>query len=542
VRKLAFLFVVAAGSLFVAAPAFASTPQAITMTPSAFPESEGSDAVVAADFNHDGRVDIAIVARPASEVLVRFANGDGTFGAPTAYPVPAGPFRIVLGDFNQDGQPDLVVLSGTADDVSLLLGNGDGTFQPAVSRSLAAGNSPACDVPSAITAGDLNGDGVPDLAFTCASNSTVNYVLSPMGWFNQTGYYWWYWSVPSSPVAVKLADLDGDGRPEAIVLSTDANQIAVVRNLQEPQLGVHVDTYAIDHSGSEPFAGFPLGDIAVADFNNDGHPDVVASFRGGDDVFAGSADGTLTKAFFQMTSNSTDLPRGLATADVNGDGVPDLILAIDGNPGRVSIDLFTADGSGVITGAGIGVGAVVRPWQLGAAVAVTPADISGDGRLGFVIGTFSSEIGVLTNATAATTWSSETEVDATVGSSISVSAPSSVSFPVLAPGQTSPGEYTPVGVTTNDSLGYQLAVGRTAFSAGDIPLSVFVPPSYPDMLLDVSGIEAIPTTGTIDLGHRTGTITTASGDYWPLYLILGPVPFTRSGSHTSIVTFTATAL
>jgi len=102
-----------------------------------FIKSELSNPVVA-DFNNDGKLDIAINTFDSQNnllVSILLGNGDGTFQAPVNYILPnnnggQGP-QIVTGDFNGDGKLDLVVSSNVFS--SILLGNGDGTFQSPVS-------------------------------------------------------------------------------------------------------------------------------------------------------------------------------------------------------------------------------------------------------------------------------------------------------------------------------------------------------------------------------------------------------------------------
>jgi hypothetical protein len=137
--------------------------------------------------------------------------------------------------------------------------------------------------------------------------------------------------------------------------------------------------------------------------------------------------------------------------------------------------------------------------------------------------------------------SANTCVTADVVSTITVTAPALVSFGSLAVGETGGPAAAPVNVKSNAG-GYQLSVTRTAFTNGDLPLAIqSAAPPEPEMLLDLSGLTAIPTSGSVDIGHRSGSITPDAGDTWPLSLVLGPVPATATGTHASIVTFTAVA-
>jgi hypothetical protein len=135
--------------------------------------------------------------------------------------------------------------------------------------------------------------------------------------------------------------------------------------------------------------------------------------------------------------------------------------------------------------------------------------------------------------------SANTCVTADVVSTITVTAPALVSFGSLAVGETAGPVAAPVNVKSNAG-GYQLSVTRTVFTNGDLPLSVAsAAPADPAQVLDLSGLTAIPTSGSVDIGHRSGSITPDAGDTWPLSLTLGPVPATATGTHASIVTFTA---
>jgi hypothetical protein len=149
---------------------------------------------------------------------------------------------------------------------------------------------------------------------------------------------------------------------------------------------------------------------------------------------------------------------------------------------------------------------------------------------------------------------SNTCVNATVNATIVVTSPSLISFPALGAGETSSPVAVPVNVKSNNGTGYQLSCTRTAFTNGDIPLSisggaVSAPQAYIAPLPALTPIPvgssagatlSTPPTGpNLNLGTDS-TFTSVAGDNWPFSFTLGPVPFgIVAGTHQSVVTFTA---
>jgi hypothetical protein len=125
-------------------------------------------AIVAADFNGDGILDLAVTDEGGNTVMILPGLGDGTFGAPITYPVGNQPEAIVAGDFNNDGNLDLAIANYADRTVTLLLGNGDGTFTPVSGSPFAVGASPI-----QIAAADFNGDGRLDLAIANSAGVSI---------------------------------------------------------------------------------------------------------------------------------------------------------------------------------------------------------------------------------------------------------------------------------------------------------------------------------------------------------------------------------
>ncbi len=125
-------------------------------SPAVYLPGSNTEAFVVADFNGDGKPDLAVIAFNHDYIGILLNNGDGTFRQAAQY-ASTYPFDIAEGDFNGDGKMDLVLTD--VDGLWLLTGNGDGTFEKINIAPFPSNNSPGGD----IVVADFNGDGKPDV-------------------------------------------------------------------------------------------------------------------------------------------------------------------------------------------------------------------------------------------------------------------------------------------------------------------------------------------------------------------------------------------
>jgi hypothetical protein len=240
-----------------------------------------ANAVVAADLNGDGKPDL-IVANAnnnnpgtLSVLLNMTAIGSATssFAPQQTFAAGNGPFKEAAGDFNGDGKPDLVYLNGSTTPQASVLP--DTTAAGAGTVSFATVQSvPTGHQPDYALVGDVNGDGKPDLVVTNGSDKSVSVLLNttPTGSATVSFAAQQTFAVGTLPASVAAADFDADGRPDLAVTNANDNTVSVLVNTT-PTGG---DT--VSFAAQQTFAvGTNPAAVSAADFNGDGLPDLVVA-------------------------------------------------------------------------------------------------------------------------------------------------------------------------------------------------------------------------------------------------------------------------
>jgi type II secretory pathway component GspD/PulD (secretin) len=329
-----------------------------------FPTGKAPVAVAVADFTGDGLRDIAVANTNDSSISILLNQGNGNFIPAPGSPIVPGsdqtaPISIATGDLNRDGIVDLLVANQSSNNVTLLLGKGDGTFTAAPASPVATGKSP-----SGIVAADFNGDNNLDFAVTNFDDNTVSIFLSDgSGGFTQApGSPLLLGGGAQGPVAIALADFNNDGKQDLAVVNRTTNNVSIL-------LGNGDGTFTEATGSPIPVGNTPVA-LAAGDLNGDARPDLAVVNQAGNSmtILLNNGDATFSAATNSPLSTGST-PSGVAIADFNNDNHNDIVVT---NQGEATISIYL----------GLGAGAFLPRFSLPTAQgpsAVVAADLNGDG-------------------------------------------------------------------------------------------------------------------------------------------------------------------
>jgi FG-GAP-like repeat/IPT/TIG domain len=211
-----------------------SSPGAASFSsPQDFVAGQGPQAVLTADFDNDGKPDVVIVNASDNTISV-FKNtsqpGAISFGAAATYSSGRLPYGGVIADMDGDGKPDVVIVNNQDNSISFIRNTSTaGSISFAGKIDFPVGNLPAC-----VTAGDLDGDGLPDIVVSYQQTALVSVLKN-----NSNGGTLAFapkkdYNVVTSAYTLLLADMDGDGRPDIVCPDSYGGWVSVLRNISAP--------------------------------------------------------------------------------------------------------------------------------------------------------------------------------------------------------------------------------------------------------------------------------------------------------------------
>lgn len=337
---------------------------------------------VVADFNNDGRSDVAVLVDFERRVQVLFGDNNGTFRSQITMPEESFYCSLAVGDLNNDRHMDLVYSAFYDKFLGVWLGNGNGTFQPPnifwsgsedisgdiyvahindddyldviISHywqgdiyvflgngdgsftELASDPIMVDDLKVSINVGDLNNDGYSDFV---VSNRFSNYIVAFLGYGNGTfkRQKRMFTGPNFIPESVIIEDLNGDHHADIAFSYNERNAVSIMFGHGDGTFNIKQNFPTEKRSASHP--SVVLGDLnedGLLDMITDGaHPYCI-------DVLLGQSNGSFqAQRIFSMKFPS-ELTNGLVIGDFNGDGHQD-ILSVKSTPNYLNLLLNTCN-------------------------------------------------------------------------------------------------------------------------------------------------------------------------------------------------------
>jgi hypothetical protein len=268
-----------------------------------YPTGSSRATLAVADFDNDSKLDLAVSSSTTNQISILRGTGTGAFHPETNVTVGLPVFGVAAGDVDHDGKADVVATAGSLNKLLFLRGRGDGSFDPQVETTV--------DLePQTVALGDLDGDG--DLDAVTANFAADNLAVA---YWNGTGFAAFADLLPADadPMSAVIGDVSGDGRPDIVATYRASSHFSIFRQTETG--------FGPPETVSDPRQ---LLQVALGDVDHDGRLDVAVAARNLPAVllFRNLGGGPLSP---KVDYPTIALPAGTTFVDATGDGRPDLL-------------------------------------------------------------------------------------------------------------------------------------------------------------------------------------------------------------------------
>jgi len=244
----------------------------------------------------------------------------GSFASKEDYEVGTNPEKSATSDFDGDGKPDLAITNSGDSTVSILRNTSNTETISFASKV----DYTTVKNPRGLACADLDGDGKPDVVVVNQRSKTVSVMRNTsttgiISFAPKVDYAVGYW-----PPCVSITDFDGDGKPDLVIANDGSTSISIFRNT------CTIGTISFDTRTDYTIGNYPR-DLSVGDLDGDGKPDIAAGTSQGFSILRNtSTNGTIS--FEPKIDYVTDIDvYKISISDLDSDGKPEIMFrASDG--------------------------------------------------------------------------------------------------------------------------------------------------------------------------------------------------------------------